>query len=139
MTNDKLLIAVECKKIKRTLDNTMRWVSRGGFPFCFFVPRSMHNRFMKAIEEDNYQWYLAMEEKNIDSRRNPMEHAKQNGYGLILYIPDNLPAWRKGTAHKPAEILHYGKAIHAARAKFNKDPKLNVLHFANGSVMRRVV
>jgi hypothetical protein len=134
----KLLIAVECQRPKDTADNTMRWVSRGGFPYYFFVPKGKRKKFLDQLEDNNYHYYLAMGPDRIVTRTSAAEYAKQHDYDLMLTIPSDLHSWRKGTAFKPKEIYHFAKAIHNARGQFVKHPGKQIIRFENGAVMERV-
>lgn len=133
----RILVTIQVTKPSKLADNALRWVARAGYDFMLFCQPWRHNRVLRAINDANYHYYLNVDEQNIAFSK-PEIYAPANGYDLILRIPEGLESWRKGSKLKPAEILHFAKAVGAVRKQFSEQPSKQVHRWPNGAVMERV-
>lgn len=135
----KILLAINSTRPKTLGNNTLRWAGQLGYDLAVFGPRNKRKKFLEALADVNYHWYLALEESCIVTKFNPNLYAIANGYDLIVYIPDDLLAWRKGSQFKPKEISQAFSVIGNARGEFSRNPRKRIKRFANGAVMERVL
>lgn len=135
----KILMAIESKDPKRLGDHALRWCGRTGFELRVFIPKKRRRaKYEEAILDANYNWYMAIPTDIIVTRTSPKEYAQQHGFDLLLTIPEELFAWRKGTQFKDSEIWWVRKAVGAARLEFGAKPKMRIKRFANGCIMERL-
>lgn len=135
----KILVACKTEDYKNIGDNILRWAARAGYEFRLFVPYAKHKRFEKAIKDVNWDYYMALgASETLVFRDDPEDYAKQNGFDLLVTIPDTLQSWRKGSRAKPEEMALYVKAIGSGRKYFSENPKAKIKRWANGVTMKRI-
>lgn len=134
----KILLAIEGKNHKKIADKALRFCGRTGYELRIFCKREKRSKFIEAIKDANYHWYLALREDQVITKIDPHTYARQNGFDLILFVPDSLNEWRKNSAMKEWELKPMVKAIGSARVEFGKKSDLWTKHFKNGAIMVRV-
>lgn len=135
----KILLAIKPSKPKHLADNALRWCGRLGYQMRVFVPKKRQLvKYAEEIAEVNYQYYLALGVDILTVHKDPKQYAKENGYDLLLSVPAELKAWRKGTAFKDTEIIWPRGAVGLARIEFGKKPKKRIKRWSNGCTMERV-
>lgn len=134
----KLLIAINSADHNNLADLALRWCGRLGFNVKVFVPKAKRYRFINAVAEANYHYYLALPEDIIISRTDAYTYAYQHDYDLLVTIPEGLKAWRKGSQYKDAEIKNAYMAIAKARLQFHDMPKKRIKRWSNGVKMERL-
>jgi hypothetical protein len=134
----RILLAIESTKPKVVGDNALRWAGRIGYDVAVFAPRNKHKKYLAVINDVNYHYYLALEYDVVVTKYSPQLYAALNNYDLIVYIPEDLPAWRKGTAFKDNELNPPYSAIGNARGEFGRKPGKKIKRWSNGCRMERV-
>jgi hypothetical protein len=131
----KLLVAIQSKKPKQVKDRTLRWAGRAGYDTRIFVPKGKRGRFILAVQDANYDYYLAVEDSQVIDRQTPMEYAQRHGYDLVLLLPEKLWSWRDDKKFQEDEVVYYVEDVGAARKEFSTKPGLAQYRFPNGAVM----
>lgn len=134
----KILTAINSYYPKSIGDNSLRWASRGGFAFKVFAPKHKYKQFLEALNDCNYHWYTALSPDNLVIDSTPLQYAKDNGFDLLLLIPESLKSWRASKFMKEDEIKIFYEAVASARGWFEKHPKATQKIFSNEAVMYRV-
>lgn len=138
----KLLIAIpSSENAQKLADTTLRWAGRGGYDFKIFVPHGDKYRkdYEAAIDDANYNWYLTIPKAAIVQDVAPYTYAKENGYDLMVILPDDLELWKKRDDFE-ATAAHYIVDIGEARKLFSENPKKRIVRWrSNGAVMTRVI
>lgn len=135
----KILVAIEATNPKIIVDKSLRWCGRVGFEMrVFFKNAKQRPKYEEAIADANYHYYLALEPRQLIARTDAMKYARAYDFDLVITIPQELSAWRKGTQFKANEIKYAYETIAKARGEFSRKPSMRIKRFANGAVMRRV-
>lgn len=134
----KILLAIPSNKPRKAEDGAIRWVPRLGYDYAMFIPRNKRAKYIELIDDTNYHWYLDIQPDHLISRENPVEYAKAKGYDLLVTVPEDLMAWRKGTAFKDKDLIYGFPAIGNARGWFNEHPKARIKRWPNGVTMERL-
>lgn len=136
----KILVAIKASDHKILVDNSLRWAARAGFAIKIFPPRHNFNRkhWRNMLKDVNYHWYLDLQDSVIEPHSSPMKYAKQNGFDLLLTVPEDLETWRRGKRFKPDEVSQFAIAVGKARVEFGEKPRKTIKRWPNGAVMRRV-
>lgn len=136
----RILVAIESSENHKKLANgTLKWAARAGFNMRLFVPdEAQAEAYREEIKHLNYNHYLGIPESFVVTGVDPEIYAKEQGYDLILWLPDDLKKWQSKLSHE-LNVIEYAKDVGAARADFNKDKSKTMHHFKNGAVMRRVI
>lgn len=134
----KLLVAIQSSENAILLArSTLRWAARAGFNTRVFVPEAQVEEYVKAIQHANYNWRLDLPPSFIVPDTDPAEFARQEGYGLVLLVPDDLFKWDKKFNHEEM-VYHYAADVGRARILFAEDKKKMIENFDNGACMVRV-
>lgn len=135
----KILVAIESSKNSDELTHTtLRWASRGGFNTRVFIPdKRQLDKYKRAIEEVNYHYYVDLPYEIIVPNQKPMDFAREEGYDLLVYLPDSLLDWRT-VGDDDKTVIDYAEDLATARSKFGNIPELNIFQFMNGVKMVRV-
>lgn len=134
----KILIAITTSDTKVVGDCALRWCARLGMDTRLFVPRNKHQKFKRVVDDTNYHYYLDFTYDQIISRVDQEKYAWLHGYDLLVEVPPNLLAWKKGTQFNDKEIyIAYG-ALANARLEFGAKPRKRIKRWHNGVVMRRI-
>jgi hypothetical protein len=135
----KLLVAIPSNRPKDLVRNTLRWAPRAGFELRIFAdPKTKKSKYQNAIEEANYQHYLALRHKQVEYKLDPLAYAQANGYDLLVIIPPNLKRWND-TKELSAMVIEFQTALAEARKRMRDDTSLSVIDFENGARMVRIV
>ena len=135
----KILIAIESSENPKKLSNsTLRWASRAGFDLRIFIPDDNQlEDYKKAVADANHNWYINVPETAIIVKTTPKQYAKENGYDLLVLLPDDLRKWKRLHSHD-RNVLEFATDIGIARLRFSKKPNKKIEVFSNGALMRRV-
>lgn len=135
----KILVAIESSENPKTLARrTLRWAARAGFNMRIFIPDdSQLPEYLAAVKEANYEWYLDLPDSVIVTKITPKQFAKDEGFDLILYLPDDMRKWKTSLIHE-INVLEYARQVGAARLRFSKDPNKKYERFSNGAIMERI-
>lgn len=135
----RILVAIESSENANTLaKTTLRWAPRAGYNMRIFIPDTGQlSDYQEAIAKANYDEYLDMHDGMIIIGQDPRQYAKQNGFDLLLLLPDNLASWgRKRNLDKM--IIEYAKDVGSARVKLtDANPGQSIL-FNNGTVIKKL-
>lgn len=134
----KILLAIRSTNPELIADNALRWAARTGFELRIFAPRDDYHKYVNAVNDANYHWYLAVKHEQIITKYEPHEYAEMYGFDLILYVPEAVKTWRRGHFMKDDEIMLCAEAVGKARAEFGRKPRMRVKKWANGCIMVRV-
>jgi hypothetical protein len=135
----KILLAITSTRPKTMADNSLRWAGQLGYAVRVFTPTNKRKKFLAAIADVNYHWYLALDaEEVVVSRYSPSLYANLMGFDLIVHIPDDLATWHKRMAFSDKEINHTFSAIGNARGEFSRSSRKRIKRWHNGVVMERV-
>ena len=118
LTMKILLITESDKNYKDIANQTLRLFGRVGYQSRIFVPIRQVKKYQRAVEDANYNWYLAYSKTNILTGQTPEDHAKRNKIDLLVRVPDNLdiPADR---IKEEKYVIAFCKKLELARMKFN--------------------
>ena len=134
----KILVAVIGSRPKVLKGNTLRWASRAGFTFKVFITDEDNiDDFHDAIDEANHDYYLDVRFTTVINKLTPEQFAKENGYELVLYLPEDLPRWKKGDS-EDGTVLHFASDLGKARLAFSQDPNKKTRKFVNKAIMVRL-
>lgn len=133
----KILAAIKVTKPKKLADNSLRWVSRAGCDLVLFTAPFRHRKVIDAIWDANYHYYCGLDEDLIAFGK-PMNFARNNGYDLLVTVPEDLQSWRKDSRFRPREILYFAEALGKARKQFSQNPNKQIHRWKNGVTMERV-
>lgn len=135
----KILVAVQSSENPKTLGRTtLRWAARSGFNMRIFIPDDNQlGPYREALLEANHNWYLDVPPVVLVVGTSPLKFAADEGYDLVVLLPDNLNKWQPKHSHD-RNVIDFAADVGAARAEFAKQPDKKVWRFENGAVMRRV-
>lgn len=143
----KILAAIEADGSMEKLDMTLRWASRSGYVVKVFINdnritedatrRELSAAYANALADANYHWYLALDPEADLVVGDPMEYARDNGFDLLLRIPEGLELWRR-RRHFDGQVFFLCDSAGRARLEFSKKPGMRVKHWRNGAMMERV-
>lgn len=133
----KVLVAIESSENPKTLAKcALRWAARAGFDLRIFIPgQSQLSEYKEAIDEANYNWYLAIPKNALITELTPSEFAKAQNYDLVLHVPDHLRKWDKKANHE-LNPYKFAESVGKARLLF-ADQSITRYVFENGAVMVR--
>jgi hypothetical protein len=134
----KILAAIVSDKNSEALvTNTLRWAGRAGFNMRIFIPdKRQLNKYMKAVDDANYKYYLDIPYTCIETG-DPLEFAKREGFDLLVKLPDDLKYWGI-SEHEDLTVLQYQEEISQQRGLFSKYPKRLFKIFPNKASIQRV-
>lgn len=119
----------------KLLKKTVSWCSRAGFDLKIFVSSNKQMAaFENAIDQANYDDYLDIKYDMLVVGDKPKSYARENGYDLLLTIPEGLYAWKRGVS-KDRMIIDYAVDVGKARVSFSEDPKKKTHRFKNNAIM----
>ena len=135
----KILLAINSEKNHKKIANqSLRLVGRVGYDFKLFTSLREHKKYVKAIEEANYHWYLGILRTNVISGQTMYHYAERNNIELIVTIPDDLEI----PIDKKAEqryVIAFCKKIEKYRQKFESGEYKNKRQLGGGAVMEKVL
>jgi hypothetical protein len=133
----KILIAITSEDYAKQIgDNALRLVGRAGYDWKLFVPRKQRRKYAKAIDDANYDWYMAIDPKQaIETKTNAWEYAITHDYDLLVTFPHNVGFWHK---NMDEEIFDFCAMIGKARSQFAKSPRKRIARLRKGVTMERV-
>lgn len=135
----KLLVAIPSSNPKKLAKRTLKWASRAGFDLRIFTdPKISKSKYRKAIDDANYQHYLAVKHSDIVADKDVLTYAQDNDYDLLALIPPDMASWNK-TVDSSKMIIEFHADLGAARKKISEDSKLHEVKFENGARLVRVV
>lgn len=135
----RILIAINATKPKTFGDSSLRWCGRLGYEVRIFAPKNKRKKYLYAVDDVNYHYYLALDpNETVVTRTTAKEYAYQHGFNLLVTVPEDLLAWRKKGQFKPDEVKRPYEAIATARGLFSRKPKKRIHRWANGVIMERV-
>jgi len=134
----KILAAIVSDKNSEVLvDNTLKWAGRAGFNMRIFIPdKRQLSKYQKAIDDANYRYYLDIPYTCIETG-DPLKYAIDEGYDLLVLLPDNLPNWGK-SKHEDLTVLQYQEEVSVQRGLFDKYKKRDFKKFKNGASIQRI-
>jgi hypothetical protein len=134
----KILLAINSEKNHKSIANqSLRLAGRVGYEFRLFTSLKEHKKYVRAIEEANYHWYLGILRTSVISGQTMYHYAERNGIDLILNVPDNLEI----PVDKKAEqryVIAFCKKVEKYRQRFESGQYKNRRQLGAGVVMERV-
>ncbi len=135
----KILVAINATDWKTLDDRALRWCGRMGFDLRVFAAKNKRKRFLLAVENANYHYYLALKPNDtIITRMECRDYAQMFGYDLLVTVPEELTAWRKGSEFKIDEVKRAYETLASARGDLSRNPRKKIKRWANGVVMERI-
>lgn len=134
----KILLAIQSKNPEAIIDNALRWAGRTGFELRIFAPKDAYHKYVAAVADANYHWYLAVKYSQIITKQDARDYAEMYGFDLLLLVPEDTKTWRYGHFMKDDEIMLCAEAVGKARAEFGQKPRMRIKRWANGCTMERV-
>lgn len=135
----KILLAINSEKNHKSIANqSLRLAGRVGYEFKLFTTLRAHKKYVRAIEEANYHWYLGMSRTAVISGQTAEQYAKRNKIDLMVTIPDDLEI----PVDKLAEqryIIAFCKKVEKYRIKFERGEYKKKRQLGGGAVMERVI
>lgn len=135
----KILLVINSEKNYKSIANqSLRLAGRVGYEFKLFTTLRGHKKYVRAIEEANYHWYLGMSRTAVISGQTAEQYAKRNRIDLLVTIPDDLEI----PIDKLAEqryIIAFCKKVEKYRIKFEKGEYKKKRQLGGGAVMERVI
>lgn len=120
---------------------TFRWAARAGQDIRIFVPKKELKAYQAAVDDANYHYYLvSRDEKEIVvsiGNQSPMRYARDNGYDLIVELPDNLLDYSE-EQNDDKGVIDFATEVGIARKEISANPKLDRYLLKHGCVVRRV-
>lgn len=128
----RILVAV----IGKRSTDTLKWAARAGFNLRVFVKNKSVAKWERRILDLNYDQYLDLPLTVIETQE-PEEFAKENGFDLLVMLPDNLKKWDEADSID-GTVYHYQKDIGIARKEFADQPELQekLLHLNGAKIIR---
>lgn len=115
-------------------DGALLLMGRSGYDSKLFVPNKQKKKYMKAVADANWHWYLALSPEMVMAGFDPMHYA-QDAYDLMLEIPDDI---KLNPLDMDNIIPAFCRMVGKARLSFSKNPKKMEYKLPRGVVMRRV-
>jgi len=135
----KLLVAIPSSNPKKLAKRTLKWASRAGFDMRIFAdPKISKTKYRNAIDDANYQHFLAVKHSDIITDKDVLTYAQDNGYDLLALIPPDLASWNK-TINSGKMVIEFHADLGAARKQISEDVTLNEVRFDNGARLVRIV
>lgn len=137
----KILVSIESTgKPEECAHTTFRWAARAGFDIRMFVPAAEVEAYQDGVDDANYHYYLVGrdEAQIVVGDTDPMEYAKEHGYGLLLSLPDNLLDY-KTVEDDDKSMVEFATDAGIARSTMGKDLTVNEIELENGCKMLRVI
>ncbi len=135
----KLLVAVKSSDI-RLVNKSLRWVGRTGYTLRVFVKGVDWEPYVDRLKEISENHYLNLTAKNLVTDYDPEVYARENGFDLLLEIPEARPAFRQKRVriNLDEEVMEFAKAVGAARKTLSENHELSSVTLRRGVTMRRV-
>lgn len=136
----KLLVAIESSDIK-LINKSVRWAGRAGYDLRIFVKGIDWEPYVDRLKEINMIHYLHLTHKHLVVDSKPMQYAADNGYDLILIIPEKRPAFsgKRKMIDLDAEVPLFAEAVGRARVELGTNPDVDSVTLKRGVTMRRVI
>lgn len=122
----KILAAIKSSKnAEEMAHTTLRWAARAGFDLRIFVPdKRQLKKYKKYLDEYNYYyWGNIDEERSIVTGQEPMDYARENGYALLITLPDNLLDYSV-ERNDDQTFIDYAEDVAKLRVEFGNNPAL---------------
>lgn len=135
----KLLLAIPSSNPEELAKKTLLWAPRAGFDLRIFTDSNIRKkRYHEAIDEANYQQWLALRHSQLVSGTDPLTYAQENGYDLLVILPPNLRAWNNND-DKDKMVIEFQADLAACRKRISSDNTVHDISFDNGTRVVRVV
>jgi len=134
----KILVAVIGTNSTDLFKKTLSWAPRGGFNMRIFISEAEPKEdYLMAIDNANHEYYVDILPVSIIQGINAAEYAKNEGFDLLVELPDNMASW-KPTDSEDGTVYHFAKDVGIARTKLAKYPARKEIRFASGAKVLRL-
>lgn len=135
----KILVAITSDNNSNELgETTLVWAARAGFNLRIFIPTEhQRNEYQTMIDDLNHREYLDVSYAAIIAERFPAEFAIENGFDLLLELPDDMPEWNT-EKNKDKMVMDFAIDVARARKQFSTNDKKRQHDFNNGAIMQRL-
>lgn len=134
-----ILVAIQSHdNANKLMKTTLSWVARAGYTLKIFVAdEAQRKKYTQMVADANYEWYLDLNESAVVVSITPTDYANNEGFDLILFLPDNISRWKK---HENIDktVLSFTEDVGSARSEFATDPNKNRVEFDNGAIIYRL-
>jgi hypothetical protein len=135
----KLLVAIPSSKPKELSKKTLLWAPRAGFDLRIFTdPSVKKKKYREAVDEANYQQFLAVRFNQIVTDTDPLTFAQKHGYDLLAILPPNLYRWNE-TRDTDRMVIEFQTDLAQARKEIGSNHMIHQISFENGARIVRVV
>ena len=123
----KLITIVKSKNRPKTFAKTsLKYISRAGYDYRIYVKRGQYQRYLEAIADAEYKYYLYVPEENI--KKGGIKIPKK--YDLALYVPDNLKGFNDN------KLLEFCREVNRMRSEFGKDKSMKGLNYEDMAMVK---
>lgn len=135
----KLLVAIQSTDIK-LVNKSLRWAGRTGYALRVFVRGMDWEPYVDRLKEVSENHYINLSQKNLVVDSMPEQYAADNGFDLLLVIPEGRPAFsnKRLKINLDEEVMEFAKGVGEARLKLSNAPELNSVSLKRGVTMSRV-
>lgn len=135
----KILLAINVDNPEVANDRSVRWAARTGFDLRIFGKKEEYSKLVNMVNDTNYHFYVHIKHEQIITKIDIETYAYEHEIDLLVIIPQDLWAWRKGTQFKNNETFVCREALGKARLEFGQKPGMKIKRFSNGVVMKRLL
>jgi len=134
--NYKTLYDESGKTAKGIADSTLRLFGRLGYAHRLFVPIRQQKKYYQAIKDCNYDWYYGLDKNIVLAGQTAEDHAKRNGFDLLVTIPDDLviPVGKAEDRY----MIAFSRRIEQARVGFETGEYKKKKALGAGVIMEKI-
>ena len=93
-------------------------------------------KYQRAIDNANWDWYLAIDRNSVIAGQNPDDYCKRHGIELKVTIPDDLDVPYEKTEKK---LIKFCKDVELARQGFELGKHKKSKKIMDGVFMERII
>lgn len=137
----KLLVAIKSKDYS-AIRKSLRWVARSGYDIRIFIKAKeweTYNDTLSAIGQDHY--IVFPKETLVTDNITPETYAQQNGYDLLLVVPEHKPSFtgKRKRINLEAELYAFVEAAGTARKEMSEDQEIVSIKLKPSVTIKRVL